>query len=421
VSERGRILMVSNFFDSHRGGLEIVAGRLARELAGRGFTVTWLATDAAAPPEPTPGLTCVSMRAWNGTERRLGLPWPLLSPGAMARLWRETAAADAVLLHDSLYLTSIVTALAARARRRPLVVVQHIGAIRYNNPLLRALMALANRAVGAPLLARAHQVVFISQVVREHFARTRLGAAPELIFNGVDTEVFRPGDAAERAAARRRFGLPAERMVALFVGRFVEKKGLAVLREAAAIRPDVVFALAGWGPEDPDAWGLANVRVFRGLAGAELAELYRAGDALVLPSRGEGFPLVVQEALAAGLPVVCGAESAAADPQAAILLHPIEVEGDPEAAALRVMGALEAALAAGCEGAATRHEFARRRYGWPQAADRYAEILTRLVGDGGRSAGPARNTPWRDGDAPPPTRECVGPSLFAYFRACLAG
>lgn len=283
-----------------------------------------------------------------------------------------------ILLHDSLYLTSVVAALAAARRRRPLLIVQHMGAIRYRSPFLRGLMRLANRLIGAPILQSAARVVFISHVVRDHFRPLRLKSAPEIIFNGVDTDVFHPGGAAERAAGRRRFGLDSVGPVALFVGRFVEKKGLGLLRRVAELRPEATFAFAGWGLEDPSGWRLANARVFRGLAGAALANLYRASDLLVLPSRGEGFPLVVQEALATGLPVVCGAGSARADPQASVLLQAVDVEGDPAAAAQRVALAIDEARGARPEGATARAEFVRRRYGWRQAADRYAEILARL-------------------------------------------
>ena len=110
--------------------------------------------------------------------------------------------------------------------------------------------------------------------------------------------------------------------IALFVGRFVEKKGLHYLREAAAIRRDVQWVFAGWGPIDPGSWGLPNVRTYAGLKDNSLADLYRASDVLVLPSKGEGFPLVVQEALACGLPVVCGSELTQADPAAADLSFP---------------------------------------------------------------------------------------------------
>ena len=143
---------MSNFFDTHRGGLEIVAGRLARELAGRGVAVTWLASNDTPAPEgcAARGLTTASLGVWNIAERRLGVPWPVLSPAAIARIWRAARQADAVLLHDSLYMSSIVAFLAAKANRTPLVVIQHIGAVPYRSPVLRGLMALANRLIARP-------------------------------------------------------------------------------------------------------------------------------------------------------------------------------------------------------------------------------------------------------------------------------
>ena len=374
-----RLLTVSNFFDSHRGGLEIVAGRLARELAGRGFEVTWLASDTTpAPAEPA--LACVPALVWNVAEDRFGVPWPVMSPGSIVRLWREVGRADAVLLHDALYMASVVTFLAAKAHRRPLVIIQHIGQIPYRSPLLRGLMALANRVVAAPVLSGADQVVFISEFVRAYFERLKYRTAPRLVFNGVDTEVFRPACGDARAAARARFALAGP--TALFVGRFVEKKGVEILRRAAARRPDVTFAFAGWGVVDPAAWGLPNVRVFSNLAGAELADLYRASDVFVLPSQGEGFPLVVQEALACGLPVVCGAESTRADPEAGAWLIGVAVEGDvdQDRAAADVLAAMDRTLSATAPGEAqARHEFVRSRYAWSAAADRYAEIIRTLI------------------------------------------
>ena len=376
-----RLLTVTHYFDTHRGGVELVAGRLARELQTRGFDVAWVATDAVAPSADA--IEAVPVKALNIFEQRLGVPYPLPSLAAIRRIGQEVRRADVVLLHDSLYATNVAAFLAARRAGKPVVVVQHIGEVPYANPILRLMMKTANAVIARPLLARADQVVFISEITRRFFAELAFRRPPLAIFNGVDTAVFRPAaDADESRAMRERLGLPIDRPVVLFVGRFVEKKGLGQIRRTAAARPDLQFALAGWGPIAPESWGLPNVVVFDKLQGASLAELYRASDVLALPSTGEGFPLVVQEAMACGLPVVCGEETAEADPAAAPFLTGVSLDpADPDGTAARLAAAVDAWLALGwnAEGRAARTGFAQRNYAWSAAADRYAALLRSLA------------------------------------------
>lgn len=369
-----RLLMVSTFYDSHLGGLEIVAARVADELAARGFQVRWLATDCT--PAPRDGrVAAVPIAGSNWIERRFGVPMPMIGPRGLARLVREVRAADAVLVHDSLYVTSMAAGLVAKLSGTPLVVLQHIGPVPYRSPALRAAVALGNRLVTRPMLAAATRVVFISDTIRAFFAGARFAAPPQTIFNGVDAQVFRPAPA---GPIRARLGLAEGETAALFVGRFVEKKGLGLLREAARVRPDVTWLFAGAGPIDPAGWGLPNVRTFTGLSGPALAELYQAVDVFVLPSRGEGFPLVIQEALACGLPVVCGAESALADPAAARLLDGVQLGEDDGENLDRFLTAMRIALTRKAE-RQVRAEFAQARYSWSAAADRYADMFRELT------------------------------------------
>lgn len=395
------ILLGTAYFESHRGGIEIVAGRLARELSRCGDAVTWIATDATPGPSADDGCgTPVSLAAWNVTERRLGFPLPLPGTRSMSAIWRAVAMTDALLLHDALYPTNVVAMLAARWHRKPVVLVQHIAAVPYANPVLRVLMTMANALIARPMLGAADQVVFISQTVQRQFAHVRFKAPPQVIFNGVDTDLFRPASAAfDRASVRTAHGLPATGAVVLFVGRFVEKKGLHIIERLARAQPEQTFALAGWGPIDPRSWNLTNVHVFSGLQGPSLLPLYQASDALLLPSVGEGLPLVMQEALACGLPVVCGSETVAADPSLQDLVEGVGIDAaDPETTAAAFGRALERMLAGSVESrgeaARARHAHAAATYSWADAARSYGSLLQRLARSGAAAiAAPVARTP----------------------------
>jgi glycosyltransferase involved in cell wall biosynthesis len=365
-----RLTLVTHYFPAHRGGVESVAGELARRLGGDGVEVTWHASDSDAMPPASPGVTCVAARACNVIERRSGIPYPLWSVGALRDLARSIARSDAVHLHDCLYLPTIFAFLAARWHRVPVLVTQHVGAVPYRNPLLRLLLAAANRIVGGVILGRAEQVVFISDAVRRYFQRfVRFRRAPLLEPNGVDTDLFAP-------TARQVNAQP----ILLFVGRFVEKKGLALLRQVAAAQPRARWIFAGWGPIDPQAWGLPNVTVLHDLTHAQLVPLYGSAELLVLPSVGEGFPLVVQEAMACGTPALVGEETAAGCPQAAHLVLAERLGASDDAT--RWAARIEALLQAPAKLEELRPRvaaFAREHWSWRRCAERYARLLEACV------------------------------------------
>lgn len=372
-----RILTVSAFYESHGGGIEIVAGAMARALAGRGHQCRWAAAGFDVAPDDA-AIASVSLPASDPLERLTGLPFPLPHRSAWAALDREVIAADAVVVHDALYASSQLAARFARRHRKPWLLVQHIGVIPYTSPLLRMAMGTANKMVARPLVRKAPQVVFISDLVRRYFAADVQEGRHGLLFNGVDHMLFHPPGAEERAALRRRLQITDGPRQLLFVGRFVEKKGLATMRALAAARPDWQVRLVGSGPIDPMTWGLPNVNVLGRQSRAELAELYRACDALVLPSVGEGFPLVVQEAMASGLPIFCGLDSAGADPAAQAMLHGIRVDpADAPGTAGRFIGAIAAVPHAVQHDAA---EHARRHYDWNRNAQQIEQRLTQLTG-----------------------------------------
>src|SRR2546425_370446 len=116
--------------------------------------------------------------------------------------------------------------------------------------------------------------------------------------------------------ATRLAGLDPDRRYILFVGRLDDpvKRVSALIRSLAglaAVHPDVDLLVAGEGPDGQGLRRLAaelapgRVRFLGWMTGAErLAALYNSAECLVLPSRSEGFPTVVGEAMACGTPVL---------------------------------------------------------------------------------------------------------------------
>jgi glycosyltransferase involved in cell wall biosynthesis len=380
------VLLVTHYFAEQGGGIERVAAQLATHLVRTGHRVTWAASDTCPLTEsPSAATQCVPMRAWDGIQRATGAPWPIWSLTSIWRLWSLVGKASVVHLHDCLYMGNAFAYLFARLRGRPVVVTQHVSDVPFKSPLLKIALWLAYQSVGRLILGHADQVVFISEVVRNDFqSRFRFHNEPRFVPNGVDSSLFVPLNGERREKLRGELlGTFGTKTVFMFAGRFVEKKGLSALRRIAASMPDRFFVLVGQGPIDPQTWGLENVQVVGAVTQCELARYYQAADALVLPSVGEGLPLVVQEAMSAGLPAAVSSRTARADSTvSACLLHaPCTDELDEDAVVDRWIALLDSFDRETSSSEARRNEIrqvATSRWAWERCAEQYAEIFRAL-------------------------------------------
>jgi len=220
-------------------------------------------------------------------------------------LWRLLRAEkfDAVIAftHDSNLLGLPLAWLAGVPAR----VGTHLGSIRGLPRWREKLHAwLVNAGIIQALIASSTRTQ--EDAIREGVAPERI----EVIFNAIRPFEIRDGD---RAAARQKLGLRPDDFFLLAVGRLVYEKGHEFLVRAmpsvVQTHPNILAGICGAGPLLDDLQGqitaLALGDKVRLLGQWEdVRELLAAADAFVLPSRWEGLPMALLEAMMAGLPVV---------------------------------------------------------------------------------------------------------------------
>jgi glycosyltransferase involved in cell wall biosynthesis len=214
---------------------------------------------------------------------------PLEQPGLAAILRR--------LRPDLFHATSFSVPLFWRG---PLVATLHDAAHLVRSAEFGALTAVYYRLVVRPTVRHARGLLTVSEFARGELS-SRLGV-PEARWSvvppGVDAR-FRPPSAEERLAVRARYALPPRYLLA--VGNPKPYKNLALLVRIAARLPVPLVLLAGDGAARIFP---RPTRVLLEVDEAHLPALYGGAEALLLPSRHEGFGLPALEAMAAGTPVL---------------------------------------------------------------------------------------------------------------------
>jgi glycosyltransferase involved in cell wall biosynthesis len=171
----------------------------------------------------------------------------------------------------------------------------------------------------------------------------------QVVAPGADAHHFRPPDVEERRLARRQYGVRPGQSVLAFIGSLNANKRPDTLVEAVADLVgsgyDVALLMAGTGSAEE----LLRLQVAR-LGIADRAQLlgYQdsrsvlwAADILVLPSRSEGSPLVVVEAMLSGVVVMCTAAGGAAQQVTPDVTGVVFADGDHQGLARRIAGLID--------------------------------------------------------------------------------
>jgi glycosyltransferase involved in cell wall biosynthesis len=348
------------------GGTERHVRMLADGLARRGVTVTVYgpAGTRAADGTPPAGSAAAGFAAAGFAAVEIASrPRPSRDLAAVRRLRALLAGSRPDVVHAHGLRAGALAALAigrrgaARDGARPGLVVTVHNAAPGGGPA-----AVVYRVLERVVARRADAVLCVSADLESRMRRLgALGVARAV----VPAPPAPPGASAEALAGLRTAlgitGDPARTPVILTVARLAPQKGLGTLIEAAGRwkdrDPAPLLVIAGTGPlqaglaRSAEASG-ARVR-FLGRRG-DVPALLAAADVVVLPSVWEGQPLVVQETLRAGRPLVASRAGGIPDltgEDAALLIPP----GDAGALSAAVLSVLDdPALAAGLSQAAAR-------------------------------------------------------------------
>jgi glycosyltransferase involved in cell wall biosynthesis len=287
---------------------------------------------------------------------------------------------DVINVHDRASLPYV--ALANRlSGRRPVVLSCH-GLLFQAAGRPRWRDRVGRRAVSA--------VTAVSEQTAEEYARLLDWPGPvDVVPNGVPP-MDRDADLGRRLRAE--LNLPGNVFTFLAVGNIKPEKGFEDLIEAAGLlrrrtdRPFAVLIAGGRADEaygrrleasaaDPSLGGIVRFLGFR----PDTSALYSAADAFVLPSRKEGLPMVLLEAMGAGLPVVAtrvgGVPTVVEDPSNGLLV-PTATPPELAEAMRRIMA--DATLRREC-GALARQTIARG-YSTETMTRRYLEVYGRAAG-----------------------------------------
>lgn len=228
--------------------------------------------------------------------------------GSIRQVLRRLQAANYDLIDAHyVYPDGMAATMLGRLLKKPVVISARGTDINVFSklPLIRPLVRRA--------LTHADGLIAVSQSLKD--IMVGMGCADEkirVIGNGVDPLKFKPQP---RLSARQTVGLPNDRSVVLSVGHLVELKGFHILIDAIArlrsSRPDLMLVVVGDGPYRPQLerqvrdLGLENqIYLARSIPHDQLAAWYSAADVFCLASSREGWPNVVLEAMACGLPVL---------------------------------------------------------------------------------------------------------------------
>ena len=245
------------------------------------------------------GVKLIEGKSYPFLYNNFGIPQPIFTPNALRLLKKAVKNNDVVIINDRYYISSFFAFKYAKKFGKKIILILQTPVLKYNWPL--SIIYNINNKLSKKIVKNSDKIFAVtyetgSQVLDSLDIEKEI----DVLYNPVDLNHFK-----KKSKKFKDFTI-------LFVARFVDKKGVFLLPKIAKALEDkkVKIIAIGDGPRlnkiKRECEDLKNISFIGKITDKKkLAEYYLKSHIFLISStHGEAFPLVIGEALSAGLPIV---------------------------------------------------------------------------------------------------------------------